>query len=88
MVQGDKVYYGIGTDPEVEYDLSSISKGISDLMYKDSLKFDLVPCKETKTYALMKYSNTSYSYSYDKTSSNKLAVKLWFYTDRGLENKN
>ena len=84
LVQGEKVYYGAGDDVgDVEYSIESVGRDLSDLFYKDALKFDLVPVKTKKSYSIMTYSKESYYYRISNSGDN-LHLRLEFYTDIGL----
>lgn len=81
VVKGGVTQYGIGGPEEVEISPNDLARSAADLFYSDAEEFDLTPVVRTSSYSIMRYSNTSYFYSWERDSEYNMIIRLEFDTD-------
>ena len=81
VVKGSVTQYGIGGPEEVEISPNDLARSVADLFYSDAEDFDLTPVVRTSSYSIMRYSNTSYFYRWERDSDYNMILRLEFDTD-------
>lgn len=81
VVKGAVTQYGIGGPEEVEISPTDLAKDVANMFYTDAEKFGLVPVMQKNSYSIMRYSNTSYFYRWERDSDYNMILRLEFDSD-------